>query len=78
MSGNNTAEQWGTLCGAMPQVRLKELRFGVEKAKKSYNLVVNPRIAREVNISSRSTIEIGAGAGTRGAAFARHGARGQC
>jgi 2-polyprenyl-3-methyl-5-hydroxy-6-metoxy-1,4-benzoquinol methylase len=74
MSGSNTAEQWGRLWRDAPS-RLKELRFGVEKAEKSLIWSSIRDSLGEVNIGSLSTVEIGAGAGTISAVFARHGAR---
>ena len=73
MSGSNTAEQWGRLWRDAPS-RLKELRFSVEKAEKSLIWSSMRKSLGEVDIISLSTIEIGAGAGTISAAFARHGA----
>jgi len=74
MSRSNTAEQWGRLWRDAPS-RLKELRFGVEKAEKSLIWSSIRESLGETDISSLSTIEIGAGAGTISAAFARNGAR---
>jgi len=74
MSGTNTAEQWGHLWRDAPS-RLKELKFSVEKAEKSLIWSSIQESLGEVDIGSLSTIEIGAGAGTISAAFARHGAR---
>jgi 2-polyprenyl-3-methyl-5-hydroxy-6-metoxy-1,4-benzoquinol methylase len=73
MSGSNTAEQWGRLWHDAPR-RLKELRFSVEKAEKSLIWSSIRESLGEVHITSLSTIEIGAGAGTISAVFARHGA----
>ena len=74
MSRSNTAEQWGRLWRDAPS-RLKELRFSVEKAEKSLIWSSIRESLGETDISSLSTIEIGAGAGTISAAFARNGAR---
>ena len=74
MGGGNTAEQWGRLWHDAPR-RLKELRFGVDKAEKSLIWSSIRESLGETNIDSLSTAEIGAGAGTISAVFARHGAR---
>lgn len=73
MSGSNTPEQWGRLWHDAPR-RLKELRFGVDKAEKSLIWSSIRKSLGEVNIDSLSTAEIGAGAGTISAVFGRHGA----
>jgi len=74
MTESNTAEQWGRLWRDAPS-RLKELRFGVEKAEKSLIWSAIRESLGDMNIGSLSTVEIGAGAGTISAVFARHGAR---
>lgn len=74
MSTGNTAEHWGRLWTDAPK-RLKELRFGVEKAEKSFVWSSVRESLGAVDIGSLSTVEIGAGAGTISAVFARHSAR---
>lgn len=74
MSGSNTAEQWSRLWRNAPS-RLKELRFSVEKAEKSLVWASIRDSLGGVNINSLHAIEIGAGAGTISAVFARHGAQ---
>ena len=74
MSTGNTAAQWGRLWIDAPK-RLKELRFSVEKAEKSLIWSSAREWIGAVDIGSLSTVEIGAGAGTISAVFARHGAR---
>lgn len=74
MGQSNTAEQWGRLWRDAPS-RLKELRFSVEKAEKSLIWSSIRESLGEADIGSLSTIEIGVGAGTISAAFARNGAR---
>jgi SAM-dependent methyltransferase len=74
MTDGNSAAQWGRLWRNAPG-RKRELRFGVDKAERS---VVWASILESLGVGDRSalsTIEIGAGAGTISAAFARLGAR---
>jgi 2-polyprenyl-3-methyl-5-hydroxy-6-metoxy-1,4-benzoquinol methylase len=73
MGGSNTAEQWGNLWRDAPS-RLKELKFSVEKAEKSLIWSSIQASLGKADIDSLSTAEIGAGAGTISAVFARHGA----
>lgn len=74
MSTGNTAEQWGRLWSEAPK-RLKELRFSVEKAEKSFIWSSAREALGTADVSALNTVEIGAGAGTISAVFARHGAR---
>lgn len=74
MNRTNTAEQWGRLWKEAPK-RLKELRFSVEKAEKSLIWSSVMETLEGLDVASLSTVEIGAGAGTISAVFARHGAR---
>jgi 2-polyprenyl-3-methyl-5-hydroxy-6-metoxy-1,4-benzoquinol methylase len=74
MSTGNTAAHWGQLWAEAPK-RLKELRFSVEKAEKSFVWSSVMDSLGGVDIGSLDTVEIGAGAGTISAVFARHGAR---
>jgi 2-polyprenyl-3-methyl-5-hydroxy-6-metoxy-1,4-benzoquinol methylase len=74
MNGRNTAEQWSRLWRNAPS-RLKELRFSVEKAEKSLVWASILDSLGGVSIDSLHAIEIGAGAGTISAVFARNGAQ---
>jgi len=74
MSTGNTAEQWGRLWSGAPK-RLKELRFSVEKAERSFTWSSVAEALGKVDYGSLSTAELGAGSGTISAVFARHGAR---
>lgn len=74
MSERNTAEQWGKLWKDAPQ-RLKDMKFGVEKAEKGLVWASIREALGPVKLESLRTIEIGAGAGTISAVFARHGAK---
>ncbi len=74
MSTGNTAEQWGRLWSGAPK-RLKELRFSVDKAEKSFIWSSVSEALGQQDHSSLSTVELGAGSGTISAVFARQGAR---
>ncbi len=74
MSTGNTAEQWGRLWSGAPK-RLKELRFSVDKAEKSFIWSSVAEALGKPEYGSLNTVELGAGSGTISAVFARHGAR---
>ncbi|UCH47848.1 MAG: class I SAM-dependent methyltransferase [Betaproteobacteria bacterium] len=74
MSGSNTAEQWNRLW-SNASCRLEELKFGVAKAEKSLVWSSITNALEGEKIPSLSVIEIGAGSGTVGAVFAKHGAQ---
>ena len=74
MSSGNTAEQWGRLWSDAPK-RIKELRFSVEKAEKSFIWSSVEEALGKPDYSRLSTVELGAGSGTISAVFARNGAR---
>jgi SAM-dependent methyltransferase len=73
MSEQNTAAHWGRLWQDAPQ-RLKDMKFGVEKAEKGLVWASIRESLGEVSLDALRTIEIGAGAGTISAVFARRGA----